>query len=111
MFAPARAQEASDRPPTAFGVEMPHQYLVNRMVNPHHQNKPMGSAPAAGSSQGGEQTANTAGGASQASDDDDDNSGTYPKRYLLNRMFNWGGSGDAPAPAASAAPASAAKSP
>lgn len=102
----ARAQE-SEQPSTAFGYETPKQYLVNRMVAP-----PRPKTDGAGGSAVG-QGAN----GGQAADNDDDNVGGYgqdpfPKRYLLNKMFDFGGGDSAPpAPPAATAAAPAVKSP
>jgi hypothetical protein len=73
--APALAQ-------TAFGQEMPQQYFLNKMVNPARP------APEAASSGAGG-PAQAANAAKAANAEDDDGPGPYPKKFLLNRMFNW----------------------
>jgi hypothetical protein len=109
----ARAQESgqpSDQPATAFGYQAPNQFFINRMLAPPRPKADGANGPATG--QGG-----TGGQAAAADDDDDDNVAGYgqnafPKRYLLNKMFDFGGGDSAPpaAPAA-AAPAATASAP
>ncbi len=109
----ARAQE-SEQPSTAFGYEMPKQFLINRMTAP-----PRPKSDGAGGSAAG-QGANGGQGASggQAADNGDEDVGGYgdqnpfPKRYLLNKMFDFGGGDNAPAaPPATSAPAATASAP
>lgn len=108
----ARAQE-SEQPSTAFGYETPKQYLVNRMVAPPRPKTDAAGGAAAGQGANG----GSVGNGGQAADNDDDNVGGYgqdpfPKRYLLNKMFDFGGGDSAPpAPPAATAEAPAVKSP
>jgi hypothetical protein len=89
ICAPALAQTPASQPATAFGQEVPQQYLFNKMMSP----RSWGQAPApgeAGAAKNSAQGAPAAGAAAQAAnEDDDDGPGPYPKKYLLNRIFNW----------------------
>jgi hypothetical protein len=84
--APARADEN-----TYFGQPLPSQGLLNKMFSP----KSLGVADPAGGAGGQPAGANgqvagangkTVGGS--PSEDDDDGNGAFPKRYLLNRLFD-----------------------
>ena len=87
----AKAQD-SEQQPTVFGAAAPHQYLINRMMAPDRPKNNGAGGQAAGQSANGGQPAN---GEQAATDDDDNgpNNGAYqmPKRYLLNKMFDFGG--------------------
>lgn len=95
--APTRAEED-----TLFGQPAPKQYLLNKLLNPQSSQPSGGNGqPAAGNGQsattsgqkagatgqagpvGGGQTAGV-----QAEDADEDGPGPYPKRYLLNKLFD-----------------------
>jgi hypothetical protein len=106
--APALAQEAAPQPGTAFGAQMPRQFFFNKLANPAPQPAGQGSGGAAGAAGGGSAAAQAA---------EEEGNGPFPKRYLLNRMFNSESFGEdqapngAGAPPPSAAPAPAAKTP
>ena len=113
----AKAQDAGQQP-TMFGYAAPHQFLINRMLAPDQPESDGNGGPAAGqgaSAQGANggqaDNAGQAGNAEQAAADNGGGAGNgyyrFPKRYLLNKMFDFGGGDSAPA-AATAAPAPAA---
>jgi hypothetical protein len=100
--APARAEED-----TLFGQPAPKRYLLNKMLDPKNTHNPEDGQAAAGNGQaaaGNGQAAaengHVAGGngkpaggngqvaAGEASEDEDDRPGPYPKRYLLNKLFD-----------------------
>ncbi|WP_374547942.1 hypothetical protein [Rhodoblastus sp.] len=84
--APGGAALAQSQGPTAFGQEMPQQYFLNRVTNPAPPAASVGAAQGASASGAPGQ-----GGAAQAAAaDDDDGPGPFPKRYLLNKMFDSG---------------------
>jgi hypothetical protein len=100
--APARAEDD-----TLFGQPAPKRYLLNKMLDPKNTHNPEDGQAAAGNGQaaggngqavaGNGQTAGVNGkpavgngqvAAGQASEDEDDGPGPYPKRYLLNKLFD-----------------------
>jgi hypothetical protein len=104
----AKAQDP-DQQPTVFGSAAPHQFLINRMMAPDQPESDDSGGQAAGQGANGGQGGN--GGQTAAADNGAGN-GYYrfPKRYLLNKMFDFGGGDSAPA-ASPAAPAAAASAP
>ncbi|WP_298358392.1 hypothetical protein [Rhodoblastus sp.] len=110
----AEAQDAGQQP-TMFGYAAPHQFLINRMLAPDQPESDGNGGPAAGqgASAQGANDGGQAGNAGQAAADNGGGAGNgyyrFPKRYLLNKMFDFGGGDSAPAPATAApAPAAAA---
>ena len=99
--APARAEDD-----TLFGQPAPKRFLLNKMLDPKNTHNPEDGQAAAGNGQaaggagqavaGNVQTAGAnkpVGGngqvaAGEASEDEDDGPGPYPKRYLLNKLFD-----------------------
>ena len=106
----AKAQDAGQQP-TMFGYAAPHQFLINRMVTPDQPESEGNGGPAAGQGASGQGADGGQGASGQAAADNGPGTGYYrfPKRYLLNKMFDFGG-GDS-APAAAPAPAAAAAAP
>jgi len=90
--APGGAALAQSQGPTAFGQEMPQQYFLNRVTNPAPSATSVGAVGAGGGTQGASASgAPGQGGAAQAAAaDDDDGPGPFPKRYLLNKLFDSG---------------------
>jgi hypothetical protein len=95
--APARAEDD-----TLFGQPAPKQFLLNKMLNPQ-SSQPVGNnaQPAGAGGQGAGANGQAAGSngqaagagaaqtaAGEAADADDDGPGPYPKRYLLNKLFD-----------------------
>jgi hypothetical protein len=104
----AKAQDTGQQP-TMFGYAAPHQFLINRMMAPDQPESDGDGGPAAAGQGAIGQGSNggQAGNGGQAAADNGAGNGYYrfPKRYLLNKMFDFGG-GDS-APAAAPAPAAA----
>jgi hypothetical protein len=76
--APARAQEA-----TAFGQPLPRQFLINRMTGPKAVEPETIIGPT------GQPIPNPQI-AADAKEAEDIGDGPFPRRYLLNRMFDMG---------------------
>lgn len=87
--APGGAALAQSQGPKAFGQEMPQQYFLNRVTNPA---PPATSVGAGGGAQGASASGvpGQGGAAQAAAADDDDGPGPFPKRYLLNKLFDSG---------------------
>jgi hypothetical protein len=94
---PARADDD-----TLFGQPAPKQFLLNKMLNPQSSQSAGGNGqPAGGSAKtagGSVKTAGAANGqaaaaggnatAGEAAEADEDGPGPYPRRYLLNKLFD-----------------------
>jgi hypothetical protein len=76
--APARADDE-----TAFGQPLPRQYLLNRLTNPKSAEPETIIGPS------GQPIPNPQA-AAEAKEAEDQGDGPYPRRYLLNRMFDMG---------------------
>ena len=100
--APARAEDD-----TLFGQPAPKRFLLNKMLDPKNTHNPEDGQAAAGNGQaaGGNGQAAAGNGqaagangkpaavngqvaAGEASEEEDDGPGPYPKRYLLNKLFD-----------------------
>ena len=100
VLAASPARAADD---TLFGQPAPKQFLLNKLLNPQSGQSAGSSGQAAGSANGQAAGANNgqpaggngqaAGGngqvaAGEATEADEDGPGPYPKRYLLNKLFD-----------------------
>jgi hypothetical protein len=85
--APARADDDS-----VFGQPAPRQFLINKMVGPKsdaaNSQAAGGNGQAAAGGNGQVAGANGQAVAAQAGDEEDDGPGPFPRRYLLNKMFD-----------------------
>lgn len=79
--APARADDDM-----LYGQPAPKQFLLNKMFSP----KSLGLNDPSSSGANDQAAGGANGQAARPQDDEEDGAGPYPKRYLLNRMFEMG---------------------
>ncbi len=71
-----------------FGQPAPQQFLLNKMLNPQSSQHAGGNGQTAGSANGQASGGNGQVAAGEAAEADEDGPGPYPKRYLLNKLFD-----------------------